>query len=633
MAEEKNMVQKILLFIAGLTSLYQLVVASRVLTHFNIFLPEVQHKAISLLFAVILIFGFYALNGSKKKGFYNWYDYFFVIFGIISTGFVVFNYDAIQDYTLYGYLDFKGMLLTILLMIVLLEAVRRVTGKVIPILVLLSFLMTLYQNYLPGILYGKGFPLDRLTFSIYAGNGGIFGKPLGVAVTVLITFIAFGQLFSAVGGGKWFLDFAVGLTGWMRGGPAKAAVVASCLFGMISGSPSANVATTGMLTIPLMKETGYPSRLAGAIEAVAATGGQFMPPVMGAVIFIMAEWLQIAYAEIIKYAIVPALLYYVILFMSVHCEAVKLDLKPVARYERSTLLNILKSGWTYLITLAVLLYYLLVKAYPPEMAATYSIIVMIALSFLLPDKEKHLTIPRIWQALISTTKSWLLLAAVTASIGMLIGSLQLSGLGVKFSTFIVSLTGGNLLATLILVGVACFILGMGLDSMTSYMTLAILIAPALVKIGLPPIAAHLYIIYWAMSSFITPPVCLSVYVACGISGSDLWETGWEAVKLGIGVFIVPFLFVYNPYIMLQGPTSHVIAAVGSAFLGSILIAAGIRGAFISKISIWRRVVLIIASLILMGPTNVWTFFGGLILVFISLFNQFRGRKLEEGLNA
>jgi TRAP transporter 4TM/12TM fusion protein len=332
------------------------------------------------------------------------------------------------------------------------------------------------------------------------------------------------------------------------------------------------------------------------------------------------------YAEIIIYAIVPAILYYLIIFMSVHFEAIRLDLQPVARFAGSTVKGYLKEGWTYLVTLTVLLYCLLVKKYPPEMSATYAIIAMIALSFLLPDKEKRLTFPRIWQALIETTKAWLLLAAVTGAVGMLIGSLQLSGLGVKFSGFILSLTSGNLLATLILVGIACFIMGMGLDSITSYMTLAILIAPALIELGVSPIIAHLYIIYWAMSSFITPPVCLSVYAACGISGSRLWETGWESVKIGIGVFIVPFTFVYNPDIMLHGATLDTIAAVITALIGTVLVAASMRGMFIRKIPAWARIVLFIAAISFISKTSILTVSIGCVLTVIALFTQFSQSK-------
>jgi TRAP-type uncharacterized transport system fused permease subunit len=245
------------------------------------------------------------------------------------------------------------------------------------------------------------------------------------------------------------------------------------------------------------------------------------------------------------------------------------------------------------------------------MAGFYSILVLIAVSFLSPDKKRHLTISKIWAGLCGGAKTWITVAGVTASVGILISTLEISGLGVKFSAFIVDLTEGNLLGTLIFVGFASFVLGTGLESIPTYMTLAVLAAPALVELGVPPLVAHLYVIYWGLASFFTPPECLAVYIACGISGSKLWETGWEAVRLGMAVFIVPIAFVYNQALLMQGSVGEIIAAILTAFIGCVFVAAALRGYFIDGLPLWGRVLAFFGGLVLIGPTNLWTVIIGL----------------------
>ena len=350
------------------------------------------------------------------------------------------------------------------------------------------------------------------------GSSGIFGTPLGVAVTIIITYIIFGRLLQQAGGGQWFINIALSLTGWMRGGPAKATIVASCLFGMISGIPFRLRGDDRSHQHP----DDDVRRLSGEIRRSGGgrrrCGGQFMPPVMGAIAFIMAEWLNIPYSKIAIAAFMPALLYYLVLYMSIHFEAQRLDLKAIPRSELPSLFSNFKKGWFYLLPLATLIYFLVIRSYPPEMAGLYCILVLIGVSFFAPEKEKHLGPRQIWNALVGSTKSWIITAGVTATVGMLISSLELSGLGIKFSAFILSLSQGNLFLTLLLVGIASFILGTGLDSIPCYMTLAVLTAPALVELGVDAMTAHLFIIYWGLAAHITPPSCTPVFVACGISG-------------------------------------------------------------------------------------------------------------------
>lgn len=624
---------KIVSTVAGLGALYELIIASRVLTRFGIFLSSVQHRAISLMFVMFLIYALRTARGEGRGRPIPWYDILILAVGLIPAGFVVFYYDTFLDYSMVGYLDTKGILLVAVLALVLLEGVRRLTGWALPIIIVFFLLVTIYQEYLPGLLHGKGYDLDRLGYSIYVGTGGVFGTPFGVSVSILITYIIFGKLMQEAGAGRWFVNVAMSLAGWTRGGIAKATIVASGLFGMISGSPSSEVATIGSMSIPMMINGGYSPRFAGAVEAVAGTGGQFMPPVMGAIAFIMAEWLGIPYGEIAIAAFIPACLYFTVLFMSIHFEAHLLGLKATPRNELPRFFPSLLEGWYYAVPIFVLVYYMIVKRYPPEMAGMLSILAVVATSFLSRDRGNWLIPRRIWSALVDSTKTWITVAGVTAAIGMLIGSLELSGVGIKFSGFILSLTQGNFLATLLLIGLASFILGMGLDSIPAYMTLAILAVPALVELKVPPLAAHLYVIYWGLSSFFTPPVCLAVYVACGISGSKIWETGWEAVRLGIAVFVVPVAFVYNLHLLAQGSAWEISAAIVTALMGSVTMAASMRGYFTDRLPFWGRALALVGGAILIGPTNVWTVATGAGLGLAGLFSHKLGGRRAAVLGA
>lgn len=619
--EKVTMLSRFVTVIAGLCGLYELIVASRVVTWFGFFLPAPRHRAISLLFALVLIFALRSPSGDSRAPRLTWYDLLFLACGLIGAGYVAFNYETVLDYSSYGFLDVRGVVLTLLLAISLLEASRRLTGWWLPVIIVFFTMITVFQNYLPGALYGKGYGLDRLCYSFYVGNSGIFGTSLGVAVSIIITYIIFGRLLQQAGGGQWFINIALSLTGWMRGGPAKATVVASCLFGMVSGSPSASVATIGVVSIPMMMSVGYPAKFAGAVESVAGVGGQFMPPVMGAIAFIMAEWLNIPYSQIAISAFFPALLYYLVLYASIHFEANKLNLQAIPRSELPSFLSNFKKGWFYVLPLAALIYFLVVRDYPPEMAGIYSILVLIAVSFFAPEKEKHLWPTQIWQALAGGTKSWIITAGVTASVGMLIGSLELSGLGIKFSAFIISLSQGNLLLTLVLVGMGSLILGTGLDSIPCYMTLAVLTAPALIHLGVDPMTAHLFIIYWGLAAHITPPSCTPVFVACGISGGKIWETGWEAVRLGIAVYVVSFAFVYNPALLARGTASEITLAFATAAIGAVLVAAAIRGFTSQMLPWWSRVLAFGGGLLLIGPTTLWATIGGLGIGFSGFIYQ------------
>jgi TRAP transporter 4TM/12TM fusion protein len=589
---------------------YHIVIVGSLAAWAGFFMPDQVHGAISLAAALTVIFLLIPASGQQHGAGRDpqagprrptLFDLALILCALVSLGYVVFFHDEVLNYSMYGFLDGKGIVLALLLCAPLIEAVRRTTGLTLPIMVGFLVLATLFQNYLPGVLYGRGYDADRLLYSSYVGESGIFGLPLNVATNIIIVFVLFGACMEVSGAGKWFLQLALSLTGSSRGGPAKAAVVSSALFGSISGSPSANVATTGVFTIPLMKQIGYRPAFAGAVEAVASTGGQILPPVMGAIAFVMAEWIRVPYAQIAIAAFVPASLYFLIVFVSVHLQAHREGVQALPRAELPRLGQVLREGWFYLIPIAALIYLLIVKAYPPGMAAILSIPFVFGASFLSKDRAHWLTPRNFVTACTRTVRGWITVAAITGFVGIMIGAIELSGIGVKISTFILDLSGGNLVLTLLLVGLASFVLGMGLDAIPVYVTLATLMAPALVQLGVSDMAAHLFVIYWGLASFYTPPLCIAVFVAISLSGGKLWETGGEAVRLGIAAFVIPFAFVLDESLLLRGSTGQIVWAIFTAVVGATLLACGIRGYALTPLDPVRRVLVGAGGLAMIGP--------------------------------
>lgn len=618
--------------LAILAALYHLVVVSRLPTFFGYFLPSARHRAISLLFALVIVYLSYSFRGKRKLGI-SWFDAVMLALGLAGLGFVVVFYEQASDYEAYGFLDFKGMVLAFGLAVSVLEALRRLTGWILPVLIVLFLLAARFQSILPGLLFGKGYAWDRLGYAIYVPGEGVFGVPLGVASTIVIVFLMFAALLQRAGVGDWFSHLALSLAGWTRGGPAKTAVLASAFFGTISGSPSANAATTGAFTIPLMKRTGYSPAFAGAVEAAASVGGQILPPVMGAIAFVMADFLGIPYAEVAKAALLPAVLYFMIVFMGVDFEAAKQGLRAIPRAELPSLMTTLKEGWFFLLPIGLMVYLMLIKQWDPDMAGIFSLPVLVVVSFFSPDKQRRLYPTAIYQSLVESVKTWLLLAVLTGAVGMLVAALGLSGLGIKFSRFLVDISGGNLLAALAMVGLGSLILGMSMDSLPAYITVATLSAPALILMGVSDMAAHLFVVYWGLASHITPPVCITVYVTCGISGAGIWETGRDAVRLAVGKYVLPFSFALNPALLLRGSLDVVLLGACSALVGAVSVSAGTIGYGLRRLGWFERALLISGGALLILPG--WrTLIVGAILVSLALLLQSRsligarqGRKI------
>ncbi len=630
----------LLVWVTTLIAVYHLVVVAQLPTWFRLFIPHAVHLAISLSCALVLIFLLFPARGRQhsedneaESGLRRmpWYDVLLLLSGLTGAGYVIFFHENILDYGEYGFLDTKGIVLSMMLAVPVFEAVRRMLGWALPIIILFFVFVTIFQQYLPGLLYGRGYPLDRLLYSTYVGSAGIFGLPLGIAANIVIVFLIFGALMEAAGASRWFMDIALALTGWSRGGPAKAAVVASAMFGSISGSPSGNSATTGVFTIPMMKAIGYRPAFAAAVEAVASTGGIILPPVMGAIAFLMAEWIEVPYSSIVIAAAVPATLYFLIVFVSVHLQAHKDGIQALPRAELPRFWPVFSRGWYYLIPFAALIYFLVIKSYPPGMAGIYTCGFVLMTSFFSRDRSVWLTPKRIFWAFDDGVRRWLTVAAVTASVGIMIGALELSGVGIKISRFIVELAGGDLTLTLLFVGIVSLIVGMGLDATPAYITLATLMAPALIRLGVSDVAAHLYVIYWGLASFYTPPTCIAVFVTASIAKSKVWETGWEAVRLGIAAFLIPFAFVYNDGLLLQGDLAHIVLAVATAMVGAVLVAASVRGYLFSILNPFQRLGVFASGLLFIGPGIIMPL-AGLATMGVALVPDLLRRR-ETGVRA
>lgn len=610
-----------LIALTAITVLFHLLIIVQAPSWFGYFLPHQSLKAVSLIMAVLLIFmiphmpeGEIGTGSAKLR--LSYADAALWLCLTVSCGYVIFFHDAIEDYGFYGELDTQGIILALMLALPLLEAVRRKTGPVLPGLILMFVAIAMFQQYLPGVLHGQGYPLSRLLLSTYAGDSGIFGRPLGIAVNIVIVFLVFGALMDRAGASRWFMDIALAATGWARGGPAKSAVVASALFGSISGSPSGNSATTGVFTIPMMLRAGYTPQFAAAVEAVASTGGMILPPVMGAIAFLMAEWIGRTYLEVVIAAIIPGALYYLIIFASVHFEARRSGMQPTPRAEMPRLWTTVIGGWYYFIPVLALIYFLVVAAYPPGMAGIYASLAVIASSFLSKDRSHWLLPMPIILALREAVLRWLVIVVITGAVGIMIGALELSGVGINVSRFIIDLGGGNVVVTLVLVGIVSLIVGMGLDATPAYVTLATLLAPALVQLGVPDIAAHLYVIYWGMASFFTPPTCIAIFVTAPIAGAPIWSTGWEAMRVGIAAFLVPIAFALNPALLMEGDVSAIVQAAGTAFLGSVCLAAGLRGFGLRPMRMLSRVLISAGGVLLIAP-GLWLAACGIALAAVA----------------
>lgn len=566
-------------------------------------LEAYQQRLVHVTFAFILLVlvAWESSPGRRPGGtWFHVYQVTLLVLLLLSLGYLAGNFDylARQRFPYVTPLSSTQILLGLGFVVVVLEMARRTMGWGIMLLALAFFAYPMAGPYLPGILHHRGFSLSKFVDNLFFTTDGIFGIPIGISATYIVLFIIFGAFLEVTGFGDLLLHLSSSVAGGRRGGPAKIAVLASGLTGMISGSVVANVSTTGSFTIPLMKRTGYRSEFAGAVEAAASTGGQFLPPVMGAQAFIMAEFTGVPYIQIVWYSLLPAVLYYLGLWFNLDLEARRLGLHGLPRSELS--------NWRqhvlpriHLLLPMVLLVLLLVRGYTPMFAVIYSILGLILISLPLPTTRFPLT--RLWQALESAARMSLTVAAAAAVSGIIIGSVTLTGLGQRFSGSVLDMADGNIYLGLFFAMLAALVLGMGLPTIPAYIVQVSLVIPALVEMGLPNVVAHLFAIYFSCISMITPPVAVGAYAAAGLSGASATRTAFVATRLGAVGYIVPFMFAFNPALLLIGAPLRVLAAAVTASIGVFALAVALQGFLHTRLPAWQRLLALAAALLLIKP--------------------------------
>jgi TRAP transporter 4TM/12TM fusion protein len=507
-------------------------------------------------------------------------------------------------------------------MILILEATRRVAGFALPTVAIVFIFYTLFGQFLPYPFTIKSPPLGIFIDHMFLTPHAIFGVPIGVSATFVFLFILFAALLNQTGAGKFIINFSLAVVGWATGGPAKVAVIASALFGTISGHSVANVYGTGTFTIPLMKKMGYKPEYAGAVEAAASAGGQIMPPIMGAAAFIMAEIIGVSYISICKAAILPALLYFTAVFVSTHIEAVKLGLKGLSRTEIPDFKETVYGGFHFIVPIFLLIF-ILIRGFTPFRAAFMAIIALMVVA--MARKSSRLNLGEFLQALINGARNAVVIASCCACAGIVVGCLDSTGLGLKFVDIITALSRGIFPALLLMVMVACLILGMGVPTAPAYIISAMVAAPALIKAGLTPISAHMFVFYSCLLSAITPPVALAAYAGAAIAEADVMKTGFQASKLGFVKFFVPYVFAYDAALLIMGTPGFIVLSFATAFTGTVMLSAAIEGFLFTSLSTYTRAVLAIGSVMLL-ISGIFTDILGVIILAIGILANYRSSR-------
>lgn len=577
--------------------------------------PEaLLHRSIHLLFTLVLVFLINPISKKRRK----WsLDIILISLSLASIFYLFWNYEYfVTRYPYVHPLSKADLILGIIIAIILLEAARRSIGLAMPITAIVFIIYAYLGPHMPGLLRHAGQTTETIVDQLYMTTEGIFGIPLGVSATYVILFVIFGAFLERSGTGQFFMELAASTTGKTRGGPGKIAVISSGLFGTISGSAVANVMVTGQFTIPMMKKTGFQPHFAGAVEATASTGGQIMPPVMGAAAFVMAEFTGLPYITVCKHALIPAILYYLSCFMAIHFEAIRTNLKGMLEEAPSLTKVILEKG--HLLLPVVVIIYMMFAGYTPMYACIFAIISVIILANL--KKASRMGGIKILQALEEGAKGTVSVAVACACAGIIIGVINLTGLGLKFTSFVLLLAGESLALALVFTMIAGIILGMGLPTTAAYIVMAALLVPALVKLGIPTIAAHMFAFYYAIISAITPPVALAVYAGAGLAGSNMWKTGFAAVRIGAPGFIIPFMFAYEPSLLFLGSPWSIFTSFITASIGVVILAAGMMGWLLRETNWVERIFLVAAAVLLIKP-GFFTDLIGLILLGIVIFMQ------------
>ena len=624
MTENKGFVARLVTVLAVCLSVYQLFLASPWGT-----IPSAKARAIHLGFVMALIFLNVPMLKKKDGTLVNFIPWS-MICAVLALGFNFYLYGRIDPIAANG-----GVLTTLdyvccaVILVLVLVAGRRSLGTIMCVLPIIFLVYAYFGASLPGILNHRGFSVARLLRQMVTSAEGIYGIPLGVSCSTIFLFVLFGAFLSETGLSELFTNVAMAIAGDKDGGPAKVSIVASGLLGMINGSAAANVVTTGAFTIPLMKKLGYANHFAGAVEAVASTGGQIMPPVMGAAAFIMAEYLGVSYRTIIFYAIIPAVLYYVALWINVDLEAKRTGLRGYPKDQLPKIGAELKARGHLLIPVVVLMA-LLMMNYSASYACFISIVALVIVSSF--KKSSRLNLKSLVKALESGAKQGMSVAIATAVCGIIVGVVNLTGIGLQLANIILDIAHGSLFLTMVMTMIACTILGMGMPTSAAYIVAATVAVGAMTELGVSLAAAHLFVLYYAALSAITPPVALASYAGAGIAGASPNKVGWTAVRIGLLAFVIPFFFVYSPELMMmQGAWYNILWAFISATIGCYCLGGALIGYYKTNLRIYERAALLIAaaSLVDSGLVTDAIGFGLLIIVWLLQNQRFKKQKAAK----
>ena len=565
-----------------------------------------------------------------------WYDIVLAVISLITLMYVAVHFLWLRDDGGLGGNTDLGIAIGAILMVLVLDGLRRSAGYVMLFVAGIFVLYAPLGHLVPGSLVGAEVSLSKLAINMGFNTNALFGIPLQVGTTIVIMFILFGNILMRAGGGQFFTDIAMATVGRRRGGAAKISVVASALFGTISGTAVSNVVTTGIITIPLMQRSGYRATHAGAIEAIASTGGQFMPPIMGAAAFLMAETLEIPYAEIVIAAIVPSLLYYFAVFIQVDLIAAKEKITFI-QDDMPRPLDVIRDGWHFILPFAVLIYTLFELNMRPEQAAIFSTATLI-ISFFKGYRGEKLKVTDLYDIFAKTGRVVIELLMITATAGFVIGILNLTGLGFALTFALIGIAGESQFILLIIAAIVCIVLGMGMPTLAIYVLLSALIAPALIEAGMEAIPAHLFILYFGMMSMITPPIALAAFAASTLTKADPMATGFAAMKFGWTAYFVPFLFVYSPTLILLGDPADIVINVVTAIVGTYLASLGVVGYFSRLLNPVFRIFLVASGLATMLPYEIFAEAGlvngigvvvGLLIVIYEFTNGRRAAASSE----
>ena len=578
--------------------------------------PEAfYYRGTHLLFAIVLLFLIHRSSG-KAEGTPGPIDYVWLALGVTPILYLFYNYEYFVTRIFYvDDLSPADMAMGVIMCAVVLEGTRRVIGWSLPVTALIFLVY--------GLFVAKMEPM-RMVDQLYMTTEGIFGIPLSVSAAYVLIFVLFGSFMERTGTGQLFMDFALAITGHAAGGPGKVSVFSSSLFGTISGSAVANVMVDGPITIPLMKRSGFPPHFAAGVEAVASTGGQIMPPIMGAAAFVMAEFIGVGYGQVVLWALIPAILYYVACFSAVHFEAKRRGLVGVPRSELPRMRNVLSErGHLFIPVLTILV--VMYGGYSAPLAALAGTLACFPVALIRKSTRSYVTFANIIDAMVDGAKNCLPVALACACAGIVIAVVTLSGLGIVFTQFVIGLAKDTLLLALILTMFAGIVLGMGMPTTPAYIIMTALLVPAIIKLGVAVPAAHMFAFYFAILSAITPPVALAVFAAAGLAKADLWSSGWASVKIGFAGFIVPFMFAYEPSLLMIGDWPTILSSCVTATIGVILFAAGLHGYWLTAATMWQRVLLVVGGFMLIKP-GLATDLAGIGLAIVVFAAQWLGRR-------